>query len=128
MEKKYKINVPYLFAPIGLIFVLFLYSLFLPLLVLLLGAGLAIAYKYYFYEVVILDSSIMINSGFILRQKREILFSKINDIQYTENLAQRFFRTGSIIIQTGNDSPTIISSMDEYENLVEQIKTKIKSH
>lgn len=70
----------------------------------------------------------MINSGFILRQKREILFSKINDIQYTENLAQRFFRTGSIIIQTGNDSPTIISSMDEYENLVEQIKTKIKSH
>jgi uncharacterized membrane protein YdbT with pleckstrin-like domain len=126
--KTYRVNFYYLLIPCGLVFLMFLFgfSLFtFSLLILMLAA---ITVRYYFYEVQITEQSLVIVSGILFKHKQEIFFSKINNMELEENIIQHLFKTGNILLMTGNDSAVYINSMANYPELLENIRSKMNKN
>jgi uncharacterized membrane protein YdbT with pleckstrin-like domain len=88
----------------------------------------AITVRYYFYEVQITEQSLVIVSGILFKHKQEIFFSKINNMELEENIIQHLFKTGNILLMTGNDSAVYINSMANYPELLENIRSKMNKN
>lgn len=53
------------------------------------------------------NQRVYIRRGIINIHEKDIPLGKINDVQITQNLAQRFFGAGDVVIQVGNDESRI---------------------
>ncbi|MDO4183942.1 MAG: PH domain-containing protein [Rhodospirillales bacterium] len=53
------------------------------------------------------NQRVYIRRGIINIHEKDIPLAKINDVQITRNLAQRFFGAGDVVIQVGNDESRI---------------------
>ena len=60
-------------------------------------------------------------SGILTKDKIDIPYSKINDIQLKQTIFQRIFGAGNILIYTGNDSPISIIGIDNPNELKNRI-------
>ena len=53
------------------------------------------------------NQRVYIRRGIINIREKDIPLAKINDVQITQNLSQRFFGAGDVVIQVGNDESRI---------------------
>jgi uncharacterized membrane protein YdbT with pleckstrin-like domain len=51
-------------------------------------------------------------SGFVSKTLIELPISKINDVSFRQSATQRMFGTGSIVLLTGNNVPTVIKDIE----------------
>jgi uncharacterized membrane protein YdbT with pleckstrin-like domain len=70
------------------------------------------------------SESVFIENGVLSKLKKEIPLRKINDIEFSQNIFQRFFGVGNILLMTGNDKPICL----QYIPAVDEFKTKLSAN
>lgn len=81
-------------------------------LLVLIGMALFIPYIYKRIDnrlkiYAVTNQRVYIRRGIINIHEKDIPLAKINDVQIMQNLSQRFFAAGNVIIQVGNDESRI---------------------
>lgn len=66
----------------------------------------AIILRWYYFNYTLTDNEIIINSGVLSKQTRHIPYSKIHNVNTTQNFLQKIFRIASVKIETAGDSAT----------------------
>lgn len=73
------------------------------------------------------NQRVYIEKGLISKSKNEIPLNKINDVSLRQGIIQRFCGTGTVLILTGNDTPTLISGIDKPDFFREKLSALITS-
>ena len=92
----------------------------------LLNAPLAYkAFSNYFKVFEIREAGIYFKEGFIFQKSTEIKYSKINEIKLHQNIVQKEFGAGNLVILTGNDTHTHLPGLEKVLDFKARIEEKI---
>lgn len=121
---KFKLSLQYFGIIPAILFVLgvALFSIYFVVFSLMMMVFLFI--KNYFISITVLDDRIEYETGIFRRWKKEIYFSKINNLDFSQNAIQKVLDVGSVVIHTGNSHPLALESVENVSELLKIINQK----
>lgn len=124
---KYYVSLKYLSLwPIAILIVgLLLMSWYLMGFAVLAFVAVYVRSKFTF--VTIMEDKIQYATGILMQEKQDVFFSKINNINFSQNIVQKWMDVGSIEILTGNDSPVQLIVFQNATDLLEKINSQRSS-
>jgi uncharacterized membrane protein YdbT with pleckstrin-like domain len=75
--------------------------------------------KFTYYTLT--DLSLIIETGWIISSKKEIPLMKINDLELSQNIIQKIYGAGTIIIMTGNDLQIVLKNIENSKLFKDQL-------
>ena len=76
---------------------------------------------------VLTSERLYIEDGIISKTKKDIPNNKMNDIEMSQDIIQRLFGAGDILVLTGNDKPSRLSNIDSPEDFKDKLTEVINS-
>jgi len=84
--------------------------------------------KFLNYKVELSENAVVLKTGFLTTQTKEILYDNINLIGTKQNLWGKIFNYGTLEVNTGGDEPEIIFEfMDDPQKISNAINNKISN-
>ena len=81
----------------------------------------------YFKVVEVKNNLLYYKEGVLFQETREIKYSKINEIKLSQNVIQKFFGAGELVILTGNDTHTRLPCLAQISQFKQEIEKKMEA-
>ncbi len=108
------------------------FVLFMSLLVvlaLLIGAIAVRILQHLFTRYILTNRRLIIEDSLVSRAQKSIPLGKIQGISYRQNLLERIFRLGTVMLAANGESgPVYLHDLKEYLDLAERIETASTTH
>lgn len=72
---------------------------------------------------VVTNQRFYMEKGILAKNSVEVPTSKINDVSFRQTLLQRLLGTGTLVIMTGNSSPTVVGNIDKAREFREHLSS-----
>lgn len=117
----YKTSIPYIGIILGVTSaVSFFIDSWLFIGVILFSITVVLSRKF-FYAVLIQDGKLILRSGIIMISQKEVLLSKINNLEMKQDPLQRYLDVADIFVYSGNSEIVKLDAMENYSSLYAEL-------